>query len=167
MPAMTAAIGPDSPDWSRRMSLAAVIDAHASAGDANLRPASIGAKTSFTRRARWWIPKRGKLHQISPHPSTPSSSRTRTSSATLLLNAMIGLATVLPSGISSATGSTARMRTGEAAATGASATPGFTSRRAGADARRPSLRGGTDVVTVACGADRRSRDCGLPRLIVQ
>ena len=28
MPAMTAAIGPDSPDWSRRMLLAAVIDAH-------------------------------------------------------------------------------------------------------------------------------------------
>ncbi|MBK7334537.1 MAG: hypothetical protein IPI87_20520 [Betaproteobacteria bacterium] len=59
----------------------------------------------------------------------------------MLLNAMIGLATVLPSGISSATGSTERMRNGEAVAAGATATPGFTGLQAAADARRPSFVG--------------------------
>ena len=121
MPAIAAAMGPGSPDCNASRRLDAFIAAQASAGDGNDRPASNGANTSATIRARWRRPKRGKLHQTSPHPSTPSASRTRTSNATTLANARIGFATVRPSGISSATGSTERIVTGAAAAPGADA----------------------------------------------
>ena len=52
LPAMTAAIGPDSPDCRRSTSLMAVMCVQAAAGDANARSTSAGANTSRSSRAR-------------------------------------------------------------------------------------------------------------------
>ena len=74
-------IGPDSPDWIASTAVRSMSSSVRAIGVPSGRPASSGANTLSISRARCSAPQSGKLHQISPQPTAPSSSSTRTNSA--------------------------------------------------------------------------------------